>query len=91
MLECITVSLGLLCRVRLSFDGFPFSGFAVRVSDTLFVARIQNWHLHIQIINVVPNHLKTVLFLVDLDGKPDVSAFPKRIGVPLFPSVTMIR
>jgi hypothetical protein len=40
-------------------------------------------YLHIQIVNVVPNNFKALVLLVNLNGKPDVSALPDRRQIPL--------
>jgi hypothetical protein len=77
----ITNQLGILGRVGLSLDGLPFACLALVGSVLKLI-----WgygHLHIEIVNVVPNNFKTLVLLINLNGKPDVSALPDRRQIPL--------
>lgn len=39
--------------------------------------------LHVEVVDVVPNNIERLLFVVNVHWQPDVSAFPERVGVPL--------
>lgn len=92
LLERIAVCLSFLCGVGLSLDWFPLAGFPVKsVLFSLLLVWILNRVLHVEIVNIMPDHLDTILLLVYFDRKPDVSAFPKGIRIPLVLSATIAK
>ena len=73
--------LGVLGGVSLALDRLPFTSFA---TSSQYRRSFQcNGDLHIQVVNIVPNDLDTLVLLVNLDRKPDVATLPNRRQIPL--------
>lgn len=73
---------GCLCvdtAVFLSFDWLVFSGFSERLAGF----ERGKGDVHVKVVDVVPNNIERLFLVVDIHWKPDVSAFPERVGVPL--------
>lgn len=74
--------LGVLGGISLALDRLPFTSFATSNQHrSLNQSRVVD--LHVQIVNVMPNDLEALVFLVDLNGKPDVATLPDRRQIPL--------
>lgn len=65
--------------VFFSFDRLVFSGFSERLAGF----EKGEGDVHVKVVDIVPNNVECLLFVVDVHWQPDKSAFPERVGVPL--------
>ena len=73
----------MLGDVCLSFDGLPFPRFTTHTPSILALEKALSVHLHVQIINIVPDDLQATLAIIDLNREPYIATLPERVHVPL--------